>query len=141
MTCIFPVALGIQVITLEKDMPTYENTWDTTRVADLVALSNRVQTAKKPVISDDMVILLRNNRPVLWEPAIFAELASVGMWDEEPFVSRIQRGEFAMFITVGTRGMQPFDSRYNTRIADAMDEVYSIKETLAGYTLHLPRRQ
>ena len=141
LTCIFPVAFGIQIVLLYKKTPTYEDAWNEAKMADLEMLSHRIRSVKKPIISDNMVILLRNNRPVLWEPAIFAELASAGMWDEEPFINRIRHGEFSMFITGGTRGMRTFDSRYNPRIADAIDEVYPIKETLAGYTLHLPRWQ
>jgi hypothetical protein len=77
----------------------------------------------------------------VWEPAIFAELASQGLWDEEPFVRRIRRGEFSMFITVGTRGSRLFDSRYNPLVSEAMNEFYPVRESLAGYTLHLPQQR
>ena len=120
---------------------TYEHAWTVKRMAENEVLSARIRAAQKPVISDNMVLLVRNQRPVLWEPGIFAELASVGMWDEEPFVRRIRRGEFAMFVTMGTRGTKVFDSRYNRRVADAIDDCYPFKQVLAGYTLHLPAKQ
>ena len=76
--------------------------------------------------------------PVQWEPAIFAELASTGTWDEAPFVDAVKAGQFAFFITAGARGERLFDSRYNPAVADAMDAAYPVKRKIAGYTLHLP---
>jgi hypothetical protein len=43
-----------------------------------------------------------------------------------------------MFVTVGARGSEPFDSRYNRAVADAMDQAYPVKASLAGYLIHLP---
>ena len=88
-------------------------------------------------ITDAVAALARRGGGAGWA-AIFAELAAKGVWDEKPFVVRVRRGEFAMFITVGRRGQRLFDSRYNPAVADAMDEAYPVKEILAGYTLHLP---
>jgi hypothetical protein len=92
--------------------------------------------ADKPVISDDMVLLLRSGREVLWESSIFAELASTGRWDERPFVRRIRDGEFAFFVTWGQRGHYRFDERYNPAVADAIDAAYPVKQETAGLTIH-----
>jgi hypothetical protein len=117
--------------------------WDTNRngrrAHELAILSKQVAAAKKPVISDDMVLLLRSGRQVLWEPAIFAELASTGVWDQRPFVQRVRNGEFAFFVTSNKRGEPRFDQRYNPAVADAMDEAYPVKESLAGLLIHRPR--
>ena len=104
----------------------------------LERLSERVRGAAKPIISDDMVMLLRSGKPVVWEPAIFAELANEGVWDESPFIQRIMKKEFAMFITENTRGSAIYDSRYNPAVADAIDAAYPVLEKLDDYTLHLP---
>ena len=132
-----PLALAANAWLIKPE--SFDVFWNKARVPQLVALSARVKAADKPIIADDMVMLLRSGKDVVWEPAIFAELASKGVWDEKPFVARIRRGEFAMFITVGKRGQKLFDSRYNPAVADAMDAAYPVKEILAGYTLHLPR--
>ena len=60
-----------------------------------------IRKATRPVISDDMVLVLRAGRQVQWEPAIFAELASMGLWDQQPFLNMIQSHAFAFFITQG----------------------------------------
>lgn len=111
---------------------------DRERQRELAILGAQVRAAKKPVISDDMVLLLRNGKPVLWEAAIFAELAHKGVWDEQAFVHRIRRGDFAFFITVGARGQRLFDSRYNPAVVDAIDRVYPKTVIRAGYMVHLP---
>lgn len=108
------------------------------RLAELETLRTMVGSAQRPVISDDMVLLIRSGTPVQWEPAIFAELASTGTWNETPFVERVTTGHFAFFVTVGTRGDRLFDSRYNPAVADAIDAAYPVKRKVAGYTLHLP---
>ncbi len=112
--------------------------WNPAQEAGLRALTERVKGERKPVIGDSMVVLLRAGKPVLWEPAIFAELASNGIWDESQFVARIRRREFAMFITNKKRGAPVFNARYTPAMADAMDEAYPILEKMGGYTLHLP---
>jgi len=105
---------------------------------ELVAM---VHDARRPVISDNMVAVKRAGREVVWEPAIFTELASKGLWDERPFVQRIRDGQFAFFVTVGDRGQRVFDSRYTPAMMDAMDAAYPVRRHLAKFTLHLPRSQ
>jgi hypothetical protein len=109
------------------------------RARQLAQLSAEIAAADKPVISDDMVLLIRSGREVLWEPAIFAELASTGDWDERPFVERIRKREFAFFVTWGQRGFRRFDERYNPAVADAIDAAYPITEKRAGLVVHRPR--
>lgn len=137
LTPLLPLAVAIQAFIL-PDVPDRQGMMDPKRSAELNTLGEMVRTASRPVISDNMVILLRNNKDVQWEPAIFAELSSTGLWDERPIVEKIRAGAFAFFITNGVRGDRVFDSRYNPAVADAMDASYPEKRKLAGYTLHLP---
>jgi hypothetical protein len=108
------------------------------RVVQLEKLQAMVRSAPRPVISDDMVLLRRSGVPVQWEPAIFAELASTGTWDEAPFVARVKAHHFAFFVTAGQRGEHIFDSRYNPAVADAMEQAYPVRRRIAGYTIHFP---
>jgi hypothetical protein len=106
------------------------------RARELSALSREIAAAQKPVISEDMVLLLRSGHDVLWEPAIFAELASIGVWDERPFIKRIRDHEFAFVITSGVRGQPRYDRGYNSEVSLAIDEAYPVKEILAGYVVY-----
>jgi len=136
LALLLPLAITFQAALLPKALG-YGKLMDAGRVAEADRLSALIRAAKRPVVSDDMVILLRNGKPVQWEPAIFAELASTGVWDERPFVERIRAGEFAFFVTVGDRGEHLFDSRYNPAVADAIHASYPVRREMAGYTLHL----
>ncbi|MBO0709748.1 MAG: hypothetical protein J2P47_00550, partial [Acetobacteraceae bacterium] len=64
------------------------------------ALVKRIAAAKKPVASDDMTLLMRAGKPVIFEPAIVTELAAMGRWDETPLVQMIRRCDFAFMITI-----------------------------------------
>jgi hypothetical protein len=134
---LLPAALGVQALILPSP-PTHARTTDSARIDGMRALSLEIRRAGRPVIADDMVLLLRSGQDVLWEPSIFAELASTGVWDERPFVAQIRARRFAFFITDAARGNPMFDSRYTPRVADAMDAAYPVQRRLAGYYLHYP---
>jgi hypothetical protein len=131
-----PLMIGIQALIINhavlRDQPLVRSNDQSEQLQAVV------RAADRPIISDNMVMLVRSGVPVVWEPAIFAELAKTGAWDEAPFVARIKAREFAFFITAGPRGSTFFDSRYNPAVADAMDVSYPVKRKIAGYTLHLP---
>lgn len=108
------------------------------RATELAELSRRIHAADRPVISDNMVLVIRSGKEVVWEPAIFAELAHTGFYDERPFVQKVRRGDFAFFLTDGDRGSNLFDARYTPAVADAMAAAYPKKQKLAGLVAHLP---
>lgn len=66
------------------------------RQAELVRM---IAATEKPVASDDLVLVLRAGRTVLFEPAIATELAITGRWDERPLVDLINRGGVAFAIS------------------------------------------
>ncbi|MDO6412764.1 hypothetical protein Q4F19_00050 [Sphingomonas sp. BIUV-7] len=101
-------------------------------------LVHAIHATPAPVISDDMTLLIRAGRSAEWEPAIAAELAALGRYDEPAFVALVRRRCFGGFITDGDRGDTTYDSRYNPAVADAMDATYPRRFIYAGMVLHLP---
>lgn len=130
-------ALAAQMIALPKDR--FERLEPLAPKAEMDLLAAMVKAAKKPIISDEMVMLLTMGKQVILEPCM-PTLARVGLYDNRPYIAKIRNGDFAFFITFRSRGEETFDSRYDPEVADAMDEAYPIKRELAGYTLHLPAR-
>ncbi|MDB5699926.1 MAG: hypothetical protein JWL66_125 [Sphingomonadales bacterium] len=134
-------AIGVPLVVTAQawavKTPNYDSVWSPGRSAQLVTLSDMVRASRRPIISDDMVMLRRSGQNVVWEPAMYTELALKGYWDQATFVQRIHAHQFQMFITEGQRGDATFDDRYNAPVADAMDAAYPVKRQLAGYTLHL----
>jgi hypothetical protein len=136
VVALMPALLALQAMILPN--APYRELRTPAQVATLEQLSQRIAAADKPVIADDMVLLLRAGKPVLWEPAIFAELASTGFYDERPFVAKVLRRDFAFFLTFGERGSTRHDQRYTPAVADAIDAAYARKERHGRLTLHLP---
>ncbi len=134
---VIPLVLAVQAV--RSGTSPYDTDVHGMRARQLESLSKEIKATDKPIISDDMVLLLRSGRTVLWEPSIFAELASKGHWDERPFIQRIRKREFAFFITWGQRGHRRFDERYTPAVADAMDAAYPVKKEIAGLIVHRPR--
>jgi hypothetical protein len=97
-----------------------------------------VRAAPGPVLSDEMVLLVRAGRQVPWEAAIFAELGSLGRWDERLITELIRGGHFAFAITGGRRGERLFDSRYNPPVADALEAAFPDTEERAWLVVRRP---
>lgn len=133
-----PLLIGLQAV-MGPPRNEHLDYRDPARIAEMEVLRDMIASASRPVVSDDMIVLRRAGAPVQWEPAIFAELAKTGDWDERPFINLIRKQHFAFFVTAGRRGQRLFDSRYNSDVADAMDAAYPVRLRLAYYTVRLPR--
>jgi len=131
---LLPVMLMVQVMILPatRDLPAS----DPVRRQQLEQLLTRVKDAKQPVLSDDMVLLLKAGKQVPWEPAIFAELASTGRWDERRIIDMIDAHDFAFVITTGSHGMPLYDSRYTPGVSQAIETAYPRDQMFAGYHVH-----
>jgi hypothetical protein len=108
-----------------------------TLIADQELLVRRIAAADKPVASEDMTLLMRAGKPVMFEPAIVTELSLVGRWDEAPLVKMIRDGGFAFMITSGN---DPSDHSRRTPAVDAaMRAAYPrIQQAIPNLWLHLP---
>lgn len=104
-----------------------------------VLLEPYFRATRGPVISDEMVMLMRLKGDVLWEPAIFAELANVGAWDERIIIDQIAHRRIAMFATDGDRGTRWFDERYNPAVLAAMERHYQRVGHAGEYVIWRPR--
>ena len=96
-----------------------------------------MRAATKPIISDDMVLVKKSGKPVIWETAIFTELAWAGMWDERLMLDRIARGEFAFIRTVGS-GKSPYDDRYRPDVKATIDRAYPVVVRQGSFYNHYP---
>jgi len=136
LVLLLPVMLVPQVMI----MPTgrYDVGHDLARDRELDALVAQIKDATRPVLSDDMVLLLKAGKPVPWEPAIFAELATTGRWDERRITDMIAGHAFAFVVTHGHSGTRPYDDRFTPAVDRAIEEAYPTTKELGGRTLHLP---
>ncbi|HEX8554528.1 MAG TPA: hypothetical protein VF695_07470 [Sphingomonas sp.] len=140
-----PILVAVLTITLPVAawrMPSVEIDRSAIRAQDarMAAIVDRIRASARPVVTDDMVLLIRAGRPVEYEPAIAAELGHSGVYDETSFVAKVRHGDFGFFLTRGGRSNTLFNERYNPRVADAIDAAYPRKERDGDLLFHLPAR-
>ena len=134
----YSVTLLILVLTLTlQPMRRFREADFAERSAAREALVQKFAAAKKPVASDDMAVLLRAGKQVIFEPAIATALAATGAWDQRPLVQFIRSGGFAYMLTAGNHvGGGPWRS---PAVDAAMREAYPQVENVGrNLWLHLP---
>jgi hypothetical protein len=105
---------------------------------------DEIAAASGPVLSEDMVLLMKANKEVPWEPAIMTQLAAMRTFDETPAIEKLQSRWFSL-IVVKTLNVPiaSYDGRhvfYTERIRDAIEDAYEPREDLGGgYTILRPR--
>lgn len=87
------------------------------------------------VISDNMVALLRAGKPVVWEPAIFAELGTLGRYDERPVIDAI-RTHRVCAVMVRDSAMAV---RYTPSVRQAIEQGLPNKRSFDGWTVYQAR--
>jgi hypothetical protein len=126
---LLPMVLLIQVLRLPASSDfNLSNLIQIQQLDDLVV---RIRAAAKPVLSDDMVLLMKAGKEVPLEPAIFTELASTGRWDERQIISLIEAHYFAFVITHE-------DNSFTSGVSHAVETAYPRIEEHAERTVHLP---
>jgi len=101
-------------------------------------LTAMIGHSSRPVISDNMVAVMRAGKDLFLETAIIAELTAMGNWDETAFLAQIRNHEFGFFVTQDSPGESLFKARYSPAVRQAIERYYSRTERLAGYTLRFP---
>jgi hypothetical protein len=87
------VSVALQPVARFDELMAPEKLAEQERVVQMIA------AADKPVASENMVLLMRAGKPVIFEPAIVTELARMGRWNEAPLVTMIRQHQFAFVIT------------------------------------------
>ncbi len=120
-----------------REMPSLEQRQDTAAQWRVV---ERIRESTGPISSENMTLVLRAGRAVLYEPAIVKQLATQGAWDEAPLVDMIRARRFAFMLTTDDAL-----GRYSLRTAtvDAtMRTAYPVVTAVApGLWLNAPAEQ
>lgn len=98
----------------------------------LEQLLDRIRHADRPVLSDDMVLLMKAGKEVPWEPAIFIELASTGRWDERRITDLIASHYFGFVISHGN------DDHFGKSVGASIQNAYPLTKSFGDYLVHLP---
>ena len=100
-----------------------------------------IRESRKPVLSDDMVLILRAGQQVFIEPAMFTELAEAGNWDQGPLLKLIQNHAFALVITQTVRMEDEVAGGvFTDEVAHAIENSYPLVERFENYVVWRPTR-
>jgi hypothetical protein len=97
-------------------------------------LLEKIRAARKPVLSEDMVLLLKAGKEVPIEPAIFTDLASIGQWDEQGFIELIRTRCFEFVIATSNLAA----GRYTSSMREAIQAAYPREVKVGRHRLYLP---
>jgi len=104
--------------------------------AVLAELETRIAEAGKPVLSDDMVLLIKAHSRAVVEPAIVTELAAMGLWDETPLLQFIAGDGFAFVISEGESFA---DARHSAAVQAGLEGKFPLaRQVTRRLWLHLP---
>lgn len=106
------------------------------KVQEGQTLERWIQGAGGPVLADAALgyLVLAGQDPI-WQPFEHAHLVRLGLWDQEPFLERIRRGEFALIV------VQPDISAWSwsPEMLEAIEARYEVVTEVAGQQIHAPR--
>jgi hypothetical protein len=92
----------------------------------------QVANVSKPVLSDDMVLLLGAGKQIVFEPATMCMMAEMGTWDLSGLARRMESGDFGLIIV-----SRP--DVWDARLLAAMHKAYELDGTSGRYQLYRPR--
>lgn len=133
--------LALLTVQLTIAPSTYDANPDANRakVVELDELVDMARKASSPVLSDNMVVLMRAGKEVPLESAIFHALSIKGVWDQRPFVAMLARGDFAFIISDGDDDSNLYRGRYTEEMREAIRAAYPVRRRMAGHVVHLPK--
>jgi hypothetical protein len=86
-----------------------------------------------PVLSDDMVLLTRAGKDLLFEPATMGFVADAGNWNPSRFERRLASKEFAVILIVRPKAWQP-------RLLLAIQSAYQLDRVVGRFQVYRPRQ-
>lgn len=105
------------------------------RVDKETQLVRLIRATPGPVMSENLLALIRASKEVHIEPATVSFLAQIGRWDERPYLQLLDQQYFQMIVAVNLRGT----NRYTQAMTSSIDRAYSLDQTIGEYLIYRPR--
>ena len=99
-------------------------------------LVQEIARQDRPVLSEDMVLLMRGGREVPLEPSIFRELTLTGQWDQRHILDLIDARAFAFLVTTPDKFTTP--ERYTPEVLAAIARAYPRVQIRGPYAVRYP---
>ncbi len=142
------VALLLVQIVLIRHIPYtrywYGKTPDSRSTSMGQSVERIVRNTPGDILSDDASFLVRNKRPVLFQPFIMTTLARQRLWSLKPVMSDIEKQRFSLIIMYHSLGSD-FDysvyERYTPDMVEAIRTHYQLSDYRDPYYLYTPRTE
>jgi hypothetical protein len=103
----------------------------------------RIEATPGAVLSEDMTLLVRAGKPIVFQPFEMTQLARQGLWNSAPLLKRLAAREFALIVLrfdVDTPPEWKF-RRFPDVMLELIRSQYSLAENIDGYWLYVPQRE
>jgi hypothetical protein len=109
---------------------------------EYLAIVEEIRAAKKQVIAEDMTVLYRAGKPLVYQPFIMAQLAYQGLWDQGDFVEAIQNQTYSLIVLSSpveeyTALMQ---DRFTPQMITAIKHSYRLQKKIGKYNVYQPKQ-
>lgn len=127
---LIPALIAVQAV----DRPIWVNdrTEDRSGLAAREKIVDLVRASDKPIVSEDLSLLMRADRTAPIEPSTLSEAAAVGTWNPEPFMDLVQHRAFGFFVT------ETPDARLTPEMFRVVEENYPNVEPVGPYLIRRP---
>jgi hypothetical protein len=98
-------------------------------------VSQIIRQAPGAVFSENLLLLIRADKPVIAEPVTLTCLALAGHWDEQPYVSLFARQYFSLLVAYDIH----FGEIYSAAVTSAIETDYVLRRRIGPYSLYYPR--
>ena len=100
---------------------------------DFRALEGVLRSNPEPLMSEDMTLLYKAGKHVPFEPAIVAQLAATGVWNEAPLIDLIRNHTFSVMVIRDVHS-----PLYSPAVSATIIEYYKPQEKYGDFTVYVP---
>ncbi|MDI6784667.1 MAG: glycosyltransferase family 39 protein [bacterium] len=95
-----------------------------------------IQQTQGLILSDDAAMLVRNQKPVLFQPFIMSTLARQKLWDQTPVINDLNQQKFELLILYFDINRNPDLERYTKEMINAIRTNYHSVDHLGKYWVY-----
>lgn len=109
-----------------------------TETAGATEVESAIQNVEEPILSENMVLAVKNDEVVMYQSFIYAQLVEHGYLDESPVTDRISNKAYTMIILSTDVNEGSSSSRWTPTQLDAIRGNYELTEQHGVYNIYEP---
>jgi len=107
----------------------YHMSLRSTYKAEVPRIKEIIAATDGPILADDYIgLLAQAGRPIYFEPTSMTQLYYAGRWSQEPFLTELRKGTFAVILM--TKTATPNTHRWTRAMMEAIHERYYVASSI-----------